>query len=82
MVLRANKKARGMNDEEDYPPEGGSLGIGSLHSVSERGVKKVKKQPIGFIHFPDKTEIPNKGTKRPKLGTRKKPKPTKRKRAR
>jgi hypothetical protein len=42
-----------MDDEEDYPPEGGCLGVGSTHTISERAMRKVKKEPIGFVHFPD-----------------------------
>jgi hypothetical protein len=42
-----------MDDDEGYPPEGGCLGIGSFHTISERAVRKSKREPIGFIHFPD-----------------------------
>lgn len=41
------------DDDEEYPPEGGCLGVGAAHTVSERGVKKIKKNPIGFVHFKD-----------------------------
>jgi hypothetical protein len=44
------------DDDEAYPPEGGCLGIGATHTMSERGVRKIKKNPIGFVHFPDKPE--------------------------
>jgi hypothetical protein len=42
------------DDDEDYPPEGGCLGVGSTHTISERAMRmKAKKEPIGFVHFPD-----------------------------
>jgi len=29
-------------------------GIGSTHTLSDRAVRKSRKEPIGFVHFPDK----------------------------
>jgi hypothetical protein len=63
-----------MDDDEGYPPEGGCLGVGSTHTISERAVRKVKKEPIGFVHFPDKPEAK---AKRVRVA---KPKPKRRKR--
>lgn len=55
------------DDEEDYPQEGGCLGVGGVQTISERGVRKSKaqKNPIGFVHFHDK----------PKAKVRRVPKP-------
>jgi hypothetical protein len=62
-----------IDDEEDYPPEGGCLGVGSTHTISERAMRKVKKEPIGFVHFPDKPELKARRTKaKPKLKSRRK----------
>ena len=46
-----------MDDDENYPPEGGCLGTGALHDLMSTPTrKKIVKHPIGFIHFPDKIE--------------------------
>jgi hypothetical protein len=62
------------DDDEGYPPEGGCLGVGSTHTISERGVKKVKKEPIGFVHFPDPPELKARRSvkAKPKLKARRK----------
>lgn len=69
MVYGAGHKEGGgmMDDDEDYPPEGGCLGIGSTHTMSERGVKKPKNEPIGFVHFPDKPEVKARRSVKPKV---------------
>jgi hypothetical protein len=62
------------DDDEDYPPEGGCLGVGATHAISERAVRKIKKEPIGFVHFPDKPELKVRRSvkPKPKLKTRRK----------
>lgn len=62
-----------MNDDDDWPAEP-FLGVGSAHSVSERGIKKPNKNPIGFVHFPDKPERKARRVKaaKPKLKARRK----------
>lgn len=52
-----------MSDDHDWPAEA-FLGIGSTHTLSERAVKKSRKEPIGFVHFPDQPEV--KSTRRVK----------------
>ncbi len=51
--------------DDDYWPAEPFLGIGSTHTLSERAVKKSRKEPIGFVHFPEK----------PKAKSRRAPKP-------
>jgi hypothetical protein len=60
------------DDDEDYPPEGGCLGVGATHSISERAVRKIKKEPIGFVHFPEPTLLKAKRApkSKPKLKSR------------
>jgi hypothetical protein len=60
-----------LDDDEGYPPEGGCLGVGSTHTISERAVRKVKREPIGFVHFPDKPEAKAKRVTKPKAKRRK-----------
>lgn len=60
-----------IDDDEDYPPEGGCLGVGATHTISERAVKKPNRNPIGFVHFPDKPELKARRVKpKPKLKSR------------
>jgi hypothetical protein len=47
------------DDDEEWPPEGGCLGIGFVTldqytptQAEKRAIKR--RQPIGFIHFPDR----------------------------
>ena len=43
-----------MIDDEEIPDDPEVfLGVGSAHTISERGIRKLKKHPIGFVHFPD-----------------------------
>ncbi len=55
-----------IDDDEDYPPEGGCLGIGAAHTISDRAVKKPNRNPIGFVHFPDKPELKARRSVKPK----------------
>lgn len=41
------------NDDEDYPPQGGCIGSGSMQDMVRSGPKKPKR-PIGFVIFPEK----------------------------
>lgn len=54
------------DDDEDYPPEGGCLGVGATHAISERAVRKIKKEPIGFVHFPDPVLLKARRAPKPK----------------
>jgi hypothetical protein len=45
-----------VSDDHDWPAEA-FLGIGSMHTLSERAVRKSRKEPIGFVHFPDRPEV-------------------------
>ena len=64
-----------MSDDDDWPPEP-FLGIGATHTISDRGVKKGKPEPIGFVHFPDQPEV--KGRRRAKPSAKLKSKRRKR----
>ena len=52
-----------LDDDEDYPQEGGCIGIGYTHAISERAVRNIKKNPIGFVHFPDKPQLKSRRVK-------------------
>ena len=58
-----------MDDDEpneEYPPEGGCLGVGQAHTLSERAVKKPNRNPIGFVHFPDPPKLKARRSFKPK----------------
>ncbi len=43
-----------MDDDEGYPPEGGCIGTGSICELTvSKTRKKLTRNPIGFVHFPD-----------------------------
>jgi hypothetical protein len=54
-----------MDDEEFVEESEVFLGVGSAHTISERAIRKVKKNPIGFVHFKD-PEKPKARRARPK----------------
>lgn len=64
------------DDDENYPPEGGCIGTGSVHDLNfNKPAKKPAQRPIGFVIFQDKPE-----PKKRKPAAAKKQKPKRRKR--
>jgi len=65
VVQRGNNQKGGvmLDDDEDYPPEGGCLGVGAAFVISERAVRRPKKEPIGFVHFLDPPQLKSRRVK-------------------
>jgi hypothetical protein len=61
--------------DDDYWPAEPFLGIGATHTLSERAVRKSRKEPIGFVHFPNQREVKARRRAKPEVKQRRRAKP-------